>query len=164
MAATYAGDAPKASQFNIDTARYYSNDSTSTYNGNTETVIKWSTPWTTSPYVTASGVNNTTFTLNKDGIWLIEFSWRVSSQSGNNTIGDLFAWAYLANAGNTYAVCGESIAAPIRGTPKPSALTIRAFNAGDQIEFRIKNLVDATLVSQCFGEAEHCSFTWLQGF
>src|SRR6266704_3296522 len=99
MGQVFAGMVPKASQFNITTARYYSTDVTTTITNGTNTLLKWDTTLTSSADVTASGTGNATFTLNKTGIWIIDFQQRISFGT-TPTTGDIYVYAFLQINGN----------------------------------------------------------------
>jgi len=164
MGGVYAGMVPKASQFNITTAKYYSTDVTTTIASGSDTLLKWGTTFASSPDVTASGTGNATFTLNKSGIWAIEFQQRISYGT-TPTTGDIYVYAFLqinGTIGPQFA--GKTIPAPIPLTALPGSFTVRAFNAGDKIETRARNLCNQTAtLSNNTGEMSHLSFTWIQG-
>lgn len=160
MGSVIAGQRPAASQFNITSARYHSTDTTTVVFGNTEVIMAWSVADRTSADVTASGTNNTTFTLNRSGIWLIEFQTRITYLA-TPTIGDLFAYAYLV--AGVIQFCGKTVPTPITLAALPGGYSVRAFNAGDQIQVRVRNLTNQTVHISTGDELSHITFTWLQG-
>lgn len=165
MGSLKAGQKVRASQLNITCTRYYSTDSTSTIaTGATELILPWAVAANTSPNVTVSGTNNTTFTLNKTGYWIVEFQTRYIF-STNPSSGDTFAYSYLVSG--VVQISGMTVAAPIPLAALPNRGTVRAFNAGDQVQVRLRNSTNQILSCAnsftTWGEMSHISLTWLQG-
>src|SRR6266700_916788 len=118
-------------------ARYICTDSTSTIaTGASELVVSYSNAQTTSSLVTASGTGNSTFTLNAAGIWFIECCIRVNYVTVP-TSGNIFYYAYVV--ASSLQVGGDTISYPIYNEAFPQTRILRAFNAGDQIQTRIRN-------------------------
>lgn len=161
MASITSGDKVRAPLINIAHDRYLSNDTTTTVaTGASEKVLSWNLIQASSPNIIAAGFpGNTMFTLLKSGIWFIEFCTRISFNVAPSS-GDMFAWAYRKSDGAQ--LCGTTVASPINNAPVPAAWTVRPFNAGDQIECRVRNSTNQVFHMNCIPDFSHISLTWLQ--
>ncbi|SRR6266566_197803 len=163
MGSVFAGTSPRAGQFNILMARYYSQDTTSTIltGVNNPFTCSWNIAQQTSPLITASGTNNTTFTFNASGIYHVGFT-RRSSFATIPTTGDIYTRMSILSEGIEF--CGHTDSSPISLASIPSVGTVRGFSNGDQVHVKIINLTNQNATSGCdTNETYAIFFTFLQG-
>lgn len=161
MGSLLAGQKMRASALQITTSRYYSNDTTTTLAGSgTRTFLNYAVTDSSNANVTAN--SSSLFTLNKDGIWIVECSTRFFFNSGLPTTGDVIL--EITGPSGTPVEGGRTVPTPIPLSGIPEACTIREYTAGSQIQVRLSNFTDKTLTVACNAIIrDHISFTWLQG-
>jgi len=143
MAGLKSGQKIRASNLNMSVSRYVATDNTATIaTGGTERTLAYSSAVTTHSNVTASGTNNTTFTLNKTGTWLIGFEHRWTFGTAPTT-GDTFFYAYLVSG--VVILSGTTNPSPVSNAPKQGGMFIRPFTSGDQIQTRLRNSTNQIL-------------------
>ena len=143
MAGFKAGAKIRASTLNMTVVRYVATDNTATIaTGGTERTLAWSSAVTTNGNVTASGTNNTTFTLNKTGTWLCGFEHRWTFGTAPST-GDTFLYMYRVSG--TLILSGITNPSPVSNAPKQGCMFVRSFTSGDQIQVRLRNSTNQIL-------------------
>lgn len=157
-----AGAKVRASELQATRSRYYSTDTSTTIaTGGTISILKYAVADGTSSNVTASGTGNTTFTVNKTGIWLLTASSRVTF-STQPTSGDMTLYIAVG----TTRIAAESHPAPyyVNLSPVFAAGTVRTLTSGDAIQAALINATNQiATVNYEQNFVTHISLTLLQG-
>ncbi|MDQ3760963.1 MAG: hypothetical protein M3460_04490 [Actinomycetota bacterium] len=124
----------------------------------TDTRLAFNLPGDTSNDVTASGVNNTTFTLNRGGEWRISTSMRLVAA----TLGERHLFL---NAGTTLAI-GSRFGGATAGESTGVSLAVSAdirFAAGSVVEIGFYQVSGGTRNTDvAFGSSNFVSLTWMR--
>ncbi len=160
MALVYAGQKVRVADIGVTTARYYSTDITSTIAASANLVLKWNNLVTSSPDVTASGTGNTTFTLLRAGLWIIEACHKMHFAGTIPTTGSL----YYTMARGATGIAGSGYRSPIYLSIIPNAQICMQFAANEQITVTAYNNTNQTVTLNCIEqELSHITLTRLQG-
>ncbi|SRR6266704_3572686 len=154
-----AGDHIRAPLISATLDRYVATDRTTTFVNGEEKDLTWADAQTRSPNI-ATNIDNTIFTFERAGIYIVEFLIRVQYVTGPTT-GDLYGFV---RKNFTTELCGQTEAAPITSAFSPliQAKTMDSFGEGDQIEIRLRNLTNQTCTMWSLADLCHVSFLWLQ--
>jgi len=152
----------RAATLNITLDRFLSNDGTTTIPPNgIEQVLTWPIITNLSGNVALSGSGNTTFTLLRTGLWILDLSTRTYFNTQPNNL-DHFVWIY--NRATSVQYAGQTYQSPVINAPIFNCFTVRQFPAGTVLETRIRNSTEQTCHLGQVADLCHFSLTWLQPY